>query len=110
MYEWIPWLLLGILACVGFVDCCTWLHLRIWRKPVKLYRLIPVGGEGKDTEQQLAAAYASLQWEQNPMRYQYVLFDAGLPEKQAKECIQLARGAGVEFVRDIEELESLLGQ
>lgn len=52
--------------------------------------------------------YACLQWESNPSGQVLLLYDAGLDERAARDCEELARGVGVRFVRSPEELAELL--
>ena len=57
---------------------------------------------------QMSLFYACLQWESNPSGQVLLLYDAGLDERAARDCEELARGAGARFVRSPEELAELL--
>ncbi|MFR9190811.1 MAG: hypothetical protein ACLVL7_11755 [Anaerotruncus massiliensis (ex Togo et al. 2019)] len=67
---------------------------------------MPVGGRENSGDQM--SFYACLQWESNPSGQVLLLYDAGLDEWAARDCEELARGAGVRFVRSPEELAGLL--
>ena len=108
MLDAIIWICMAILACVGFVQCATWLAVRHSCKGNHVYRVIPIGGEGKNTGNQMALMYTCLQWEANPSRQDYVLYGIGLDEKEQQACEELARAAGVCFVQTPDELEALL--
>ena len=81
MLDAIMWICMAILACVGFVQCATWLAVRHSCKGNHVYRVIPIGGEGKNTGNQMALMYTCLQWEANPSRQDYVLYGIGLNEQ-----------------------------
>ena len=101
----------------GDFSCCTsWESaccrsspaVRLSRKGNGVYKVVPVGGEGKNSGDQMSLFYACLQWESNPSGQVLLLYDAGLDERAARDCEELARGAGVRFVRSPEELAELL--
>ena len=81
--------------------------MRLSRKGNGVYKVVPVGGEGKNSGDQMSLFYACLQWESNPSGQVLLLYDAGLDERAARDCEELARGAGVRFVRSPEELAGL---
>lgn len=96
--------LLSVFACIGFIHAAAWLAVRLSRKGNGVYKVVPVGGEGKNSGDQMSLFYACLQWESNPSGQVLLLYDAGLDERAARDCEELARGAGVRFVRSPEEL------
>lgn len=100
--------LLAVFACVGFVHTTAWLAVRLSRKGNRVYKVVPVGGKGKNTGDQMSLFYACLQWESNPSGQVLLLYDAGLDEQGIRDCEELARGAGVRFIRSPEELAELL--
>lgn len=96
MFDVIFRVLLAVLACVGLVQTVSWLCVRSAVRNRRVVRVFPVG---EDAGKQMTAMYACLQWEANPSRQTFVLYDAGLTEQGVKDCETLARGAGVAFVR-----------
>lgn len=108
LLETLFWIFIAFLGCIGFVQTVTWLGLRASPKGNMIYRIFPVGGEGKNTGKQMALLYACMQWESNPTHQQYILYDAGLDEQGVKDCTELARGVGIPFVRSAEELQEIL--
>ena len=100
--------LLSVFACIGFIHAAAWLAVRLSRKGNGVYKVVLVGGEGKNSGDQMSLFYACLQWESNPSGQVLLLYDAGLDERAARDCEELARGAGVRFVRSPEELAGLL--
>ena len=56
MVEIILWLTVAALACVGFVQVCTWISIRMGSRRSRVYRVFPIGGEGS-TDEQLAQVY-----------------------------------------------------
>lgn len=107
--DTIVWVALAIFGCIGFVQAVAWTMVRAACKQNAIYRVIPIGGEGKDIDRQLALAYTCLQWEANPSRQQYVLYNAGLDEKGMHDCEELAQIIGAVFIKTPEELPLLLG-
>ena len=100
--------LLSVFACIGFIHAAAWLAVRLSRKGNGVYKVVPVGGEGKNSGDQMSLFYACLQWEPNPSGQVLLLYDAGRDERAARDCEELARGAGARFVRSPEELAELL--
>ena len=107
MVEIILWLTVAALACVGFVQVCTWISIRMGSRRSRVYRVFTNGGEGR-TEEQLAQVYSCLQWEANPSQQVYVLYDVGLDEGGVRECRVLTSGTGIRFVQSAQELDALL--
>lgn len=106
--DTIVWFIMAILTCIGFVQVITWIAVRNASRRNAVYRVIPVGGEGKNPGQQMALMFTCLQWESNPSRQIYVLYDAGLDEQGVRDCKELVRDTGALFVRSQEELDDLL--
>ncbi len=104
------WIVMAVLGCIGLVEAITWIAVRMSRKGNRVYRVIPIGGEGKNTGDQMSLMYTCLQWEANPSEQVYVLYDAGLDEQGVKACEELTRAAGILFIRTPEELVQLLTQ
>ena len=52
--------------------------------------------------------YACLQWESNPSRESFILYDVGLDEAGARDCAALAQSAGAAFIRSPSELDARL--
>lgn len=96
MLDFIFRVLLAVFACVGLVQTVSWFCVRGAVKHRRIVRVFPVGGE--DAGKQMSAMYACLQWEANPSRQSFVIYDAGLTEQGVRDCETLARGAGVAFV------------
>lgn len=108
MLDFVCRVFFGIVACVGIVHIMAWVMARWGSREVQGARIFAVGGDGRDTGRQMAAMYASLQWEANPARQIYILYDAGLDEQGIKDCETLAQGSGALFVRNQKELDALL--
>ncbi|MEM1485334.1 hypothetical protein V6615_10710 [Oscillospiraceae bacterium PP1C4] len=108
--DTVIWVVMAILGCIGFVQTVTWIAVRCSCKRNKIYRVIPIGGAGKNAGNQMSLMYTCLQWEANPSKQIYVLYDAGLDEQGIKDCEELTRAAGVLFVRTPEELAKLFTQ
>lgn len=73
--------LLSVFACIGFIHAAAWLAVRLSRKGNGVYKVVPVGGEGKNSGDQMSLFYACLQWESNPSGQVLLLYDAGLDER-----------------------------
>ena len=108
MFHVIFWTVAAMLACIGFVQVATWILVRAGWKGNHVYRVFPIGGEGKKAGDQMALFYACLQWEANPSRQTYLLYDAGLDAQASKDCAELAKGVGVRLVHSAEELAELM--
>lgn len=96
---------MAVLSCVGFVHAVTWVAVRHASRRDSVYRIIPVGGEGKNPGQQLALMFTCLQWEANPSGQVYVLYDMGLDEQGVRDCRELVRDTGAIFVQTPQELD-----
>lgn len=110
MLDIIVQILIGCFACVGVVQVVSWLFVRCNRRKNKIYRVVPVGGEGNIPEEQMSLMYACIQWEANPAGMQTILYDVGIGQENLKECEQLAKSIGVRLVHSPQELETLLRQ
>ena len=99
---------LCLLACVGLVQTASWIAVRLGNKQGRVYRVFPIGGEGKNPGRQMARMYSCLQWESNPSRQVYVLYDMGLDDQAVKDCKELSESAGVAFVRSPHQLDRLM--
>ncbi len=108
MLDVLIWVAVALLACVGLVQLCTWAAVRYSRKSNRVYKVIPIGGEGKNTGDQMSLLYACMQWEANPSRQIYVLYNAGLNEEEIKACEQLTKSTGALFAHTPEELLALM--
>lgn len=108
MWNIVLWFILAVFACVGFVQIVSWIAIRSAWKGNRIYRVVPVGGEGENLEQQLAMVYASLQWESNPSRQKYILYNMGLHQREIEDCCALARDTGIQFANSPEELLKIL--
>ncbi|MCI8650590.1 MAG: hypothetical protein HFG20_10810 [Anaerotruncus sp.] len=108
MCNIILWFLLAVLACVGFVQVVSWIAVHSAWKGNRVYRVIPVGKDTENLEQQLALVYASLQWESNPSRQKYILYNIGLHQRGIEDCCALARDTGIQFANSPEELLKIL--
>ena len=97
MLNFILHILLALFTCVGVVQTFSWFAVRSAARPFQILRIFPVGGD--NTAKQMAAMFACLQWEANPAGQTFVLYDVGLDEQGAKDCMELAKGAGASFVR-----------
>lgn len=108
IFDGILWFGMAALACVGFVHLAAWVGIRAACRGNSIYRVIPIGGAGKNAGNQMSFMYICLQWESNPSRQAMVLYDAGLDEQTARDCQILADASGVRFVRSPQELLALL--
>lgn len=97
MLNFILHILLALFTCVGVVQTFSWFAVRSATRPFQVLQVFPVGGD--NTAKQMAAMFACLQWEANPAGQTFVLYDVGLDEQGAKDCLELAKGAGASFVR-----------
>ena len=109
MLEIVLWLVMAVLSCIGFVQVVSWLAIYTNRKGNRVYKVIPIGGDGIDPDTQLRLTWASLQWESNPARQVYILYDVGLDEEGKEDCRALVRNTGAHFAENPEELLELLG-
>lgn len=108
MLEVILWVAVALLTCLGFVQLCTWIAIRCSWKGNRVYKIIPIGGEGKKTGDQMSLLYACLQWDANPCHQIYVLYDVGLNEDEVKACEQLTKNTGALFVKTPQQLAALM--
>lgn len=108
MLDFIMKVILGLLACVGFIQTASWMAVRLNSRHAAVLRIFPIGGTDKSPGKQMAAMYTCLQWEANPSKQTFVLYDAGLGEQGVRDCESLSKSAGVLFVRNAKELEALL--
>ena len=108
MLDVIIWVIVVLLACLGLVQLCTWAAVRYSWKGNRVYKIIPIGGSGKKTGDQMSLFYACMQWEANPSRQIYVLYNAGLSEEEIEACVQLTKSTGAIFVKTPQELIALM--
>lgn len=108
MLDVIIWIAVVLLACLGLVQLCTWFAIRYSRKGNRVYKIIPIGGAGKKAGDQMSLLYACMQWDSNPSRQIYVLYNVGLSEEEIKACEQLTKNTGAFFAKTPQELIALM--
>lgn len=108
MMNVIIWVAVVLLACLGLVQLFTWIAIRHSCKGNRVYKIIPIGGEGKNAGDQMSLLYACMQWEANPSRQIYVLYNAGLSEEEIAVCVQLTQNTGALFAKTPQELVALM--
>ena len=106
MIDTVCWFLFVALACIGFVHTAAWIAVRLSCKGNRIYKIVPIGGERAGDRMSLF--YACLQWESNPSRESFILYDVGLDEAGARDCAVLAQSAGAAFIRSPSELDARL--
>lgn len=109
MINAITWLVVALLACIGFVQLAGYFAIRSARRGGQAFRVFPIGGQGEKPQRQMAFFYTCVQWEANPSGQTNILYNAGLDEAGSRECAQLAKESGALFANSPEELADLLG-